>query len=179
MYTFLQVLLLVFSRHLRAHETGVCYPLQSFAFRPKSLENVPFFLESPHSSLLQKLQILVQSLGGKSYIVNEEQRLFVHIAAVLGNNFSNHLFLYTEKLMQQAGLSFTLLKPLLYNTLAQAFAQGPLCAQSGPAFRKDMCTLEKHQNILRSLSSSEDALSKLYQTFSKDIIQFHHKKVEK
>ena len=162
--------------HLRAHETGVCYPLQSFALRPRSLKDVPFLLESQQTSLLQKMQIIVKSLGGTSYIVSEEQRLGVHIAAVLGNNFGNHLLVYAEKVLGHARLSLDLLKPLLCHTLAQAFESGPLRAQSGPAFREDLSTLEKHQNTLDALFSPHHFLSKMYQAFGQDIMQLHHKK---
>ena len=49
----------------------------------------------------------------------DDQRLKLHLAAVLCNNFVNHLYALTERYCKMEGLDFQLLLPLIKETAAR------------------------------------------------------------
>ena len=70
---------------------GVFYPLQSFsADRPLRMRHIPILIEA-HPQLRRKLNLLGKSISEEVVAVSSEQRQWLHLAAVISNNFTNHL----------------------------------------------------------------------------------------
>lgn len=129
--------------------TGVFYPLQTFSkSRTLSLEGVPLLLEVKSTEDLSILHEISLLLGGKPVMANSQQRLQAHLAAVIANNFSNHMWYQAEAILEDSGLSRELLTPILQETLAKFELAGGYEAQTGPARRGDGTTLERHQGLL-------------------------------
>ena len=152
---------------LQPNSYGVCYPLQSFAnyLPPNALTQVPFFIEGSDKALEQQLITLVASLGARAQPLNAQKRQHLHLAAVLTNNFGNHLLTCAQQHMQQAGLPLAQLQPLLEHTLKQALLHGPEGSQSGPARRNDTQTMATHAKLL----AYNPRLLEVYRLLSQDI----------
>ena len=145
---------------------GVFYPLQTFSRnRAIELATVPIFVESSSTEFTQTLLSLGNTI---SRTVNElpwEKRVELHLAAVFVNNFTNHLIDIAQQQLTQADLSFDWLKPLLLETVEKLNDQTAFNAQTGPARRADLTTIERHLNML----SPEHAA--IYQLLSSSIQQ--------
>jgi len=99
-------------------------------------------------------------------MVDEQQRQWVHVAAVFANNFSNHLFSISEDILNQHGMKFDILKPLIFRFIESLEKYSPADIQTGPAARKDFQTIEKHLQLL----SSDARLQNIYRVLTDSII---------
>ncbi len=128
--------------------TGVFWPIQTFSsMRQLSLRDVPVCIESKDENDLRILEVLADKISKKVIQVSEEERQKLHLAAVLVNNFSNHLFTLAQNFLAP-GLSFDLLKPLIIETAEKILDLPPQAAQTGPASRKDFVTMASHEALL-------------------------------
>jgi len=100
--------------------------------------------------------------------VNSDQRKKLHLAAVFVNNFTNHLYHIGNSICDAHNVPFEILHPLIKETAEKIGEISPKEAQTGPAKRNDIKTIEKH---LAQLSNSEkeiytvltNSISKTYQ----------------
>jgi predicted short-subunit dehydrogenase-like oxidoreductase (DUF2520 family) len=146
---------------------GVFYPLQTFSQGRKVVfKEVPFFIESNDNFSSGILYDLAGSLGAVVYQTDAEHRRQIHLAAVFANNFSNHMLASAKEVAARAGFSFDVLCPLISETFSKAIESGPENAQTGPAVRNDLNTIEKHLGLL----SFSPRLSRLYSEVTQSII---------
>jgi predicted short-subunit dehydrogenase-like oxidoreductase (DUF2520 family) len=149
---------------------GVFYPLQTFSpERSIEFKGLPFFIEASDNSTSDLLADLAGLTGGTVNIINENQRKLLHVAAVFVNNFSNYMLSAGKSVTDRAGLSFSLLEPLIRETIDKAIITGPVNSQTGPASRDDLGTIRKHINLL----SFDPQLQKLYKEVTKAILNQH------
>lgn len=142
----------VLSRHFQ--HSGVLYPLQTFSRERKvSFQEVPICIHTARPTDLPVLEEFSQQLSDKVYRVDDDQRATLHVAAVFANNFVNHLYTIAHELLEQKGLSFELLRPLIAETSAKVEKHPPAHMQTGPALRDDQRTIMRH---LRYLSKSPE-----------------------
>lgn len=136
-------------RHFERH--GIFYPLQTFSrLVPVDITQVPFVLATNKPDVLQILQnIVATSFRARYYLLSEQQRQYLHLAAVFVNNFTNYLNIIANDILAEKQISFDLLKPLIQETAAKICRQTPLSAQTGPAKRGDRNTLQQHQILLQ------------------------------
>lgn len=128
---------------------GVLYPLQSFNRKAEvSWENVPVFIDGDNDEVVSVATELGNALTGNTKRANDEQRLRVHIAAVFANNFSNHCLAIGQKLLEETGYDFDVLKPLVETTFKRLQRSNPSDVQTGPSKRGDAKTVDKHLNAL-------------------------------
>lgn len=152
---------------LKQKRAGVFYPLQSFSEgRTIDFSEVPFGLETKQIQDLPVLQQLADYFGAPHTALDSKKREQLHLAAVLVNNFTNHLFTEAAKLCEQNDLSFALLQPLIRETVHKLETHSPQAAQTGPAIRKDQETITKH---LQSIDSPR--LKEIYQVLTSAIQQ--------
>ena len=145
--------------------SGVFYPLQSFSStRSVSFTNLPVCIETRKKEDLHTLETLAQYLKARPFKIDSSKRITLHLAAVLVNNFTNHLYIQAEQLCKSHDLSFDLLKPLILETAEKVQTLNPNKAQTGPAVRKDENTISKHLDWIQN----ED-LKKIYSTLTKAI----------
>lgn len=97
-------------------------------------------------------------------------RARLHVAGVLSSNFPIYLLKITEKVLAEAGLPLSTVKPLVEVSVAKAFEVGPRDALTGPARRGDIKVLQKQ---LDSLSSASDKA--IYEAISDAILNDYHK----
>jgi predicted short-subunit dehydrogenase-like oxidoreductase (DUF2520 family) len=102
---------------------------------------------------------------------NDEQRLYLHLAAVWVNNFSNYLFTEASDICRENGVDFNMLLPLMEHTVWRLHLSPPASMQTGPAVRGDIKTMERHLNLL----SEKPLAGKIYELLSEAIAQYHTK----
>ncbi len=154
-----------------APSIGVLYPLQTFSKdRPLKLLTVPFFYEASDDKSDQALQSVIKSLGSPAYPLTSASREYLHLAAILTNNFTNHLLGIAAEQLNKQGLDFKLLNPLIEETIAKALDLGPEAAQTGPAKRGDTATIEYHKRLL-----SNENQKAVYDIMSSAIYQHFHR----
>ncbi len=158
---------------LKQKNSGVFYPLQTFT-KGKSLDfnSIPICIEAKQQSGLQMLRKLGSSISNKVYEISSPQRRKLHLAAVFANNFVNHLYYVSEKICAEEDLPFSLLHPLIKETADKINCFSPYEAQTGPALRDDIKTMESHLHLLKNKKQTE-----LYTLLSEAIKEEHEKKL--
>lgn len=132
---------------------GVFYPLQTFSKGVKlAAKEIPFFIESNDAEFEKELLTLASIISNVVHKASSTDRYHLHLAAVMSNNFVNHLFHLSEKYLQEHQLSFDYLKPLIRETIRKVEFISPSHIQTGPAIRNDHKIIAKH---LASLSGLE------------------------
>ena len=130
---------------------GVLYPLQTFSkVKPLNFKEVPMFFESFQPQDLQVLKDFVAIISPQVYEISSEQRKILHIAAVFVCNFANHLYQIGANLCETHGIPFDLLKPLINETANKINDLLPKAAQTGPAIRGDVKTMQQHLALLEN-----------------------------
>jgi Uncharacterized conserved protein len=128
---------------------GVFYPLQSFSMEHTPVwSKIPFCVDAQSDEDVLLLKKIAKTIGNLVYRVNDEQRAKLHVAAVFANNFANRCFAIAEKVLDENGLPFELLHPLMEETLAKALQDSPARMQTGPAMRGDVETVRRHLELL-------------------------------
>lgn len=145
--------------------SGVFYPLQTFTWgEPVDFSQVPILVEGSNETIVNDLREIGQAISQRVQEMSSEDRLRVHVAAVMVSNFTNHLYHRAARWMKSSGLSFDLLHPLIEETWRKAKTLGPAEAQTGPARRGDQATMQRHLDLI-----SDEALRQLYSLISQDI----------
>jgi len=156
---------------------GVLYPLQTFSKRfVVDFKTVTFYVEAVDPTDLDIVRQMAYSLSENVYETDSEQRLYVHLAAVFACNFSNHMYAIAYKLLQEKGLSFVPLLPLVDETVRKIHQLNPVGAQTGPARRWDRMIMNKHESLLKTCPAIADIYKKVSESIhsyaiKEDLIQ--------
>lgn len=145
---------------------GVFWPIQTFSkTRKVNFKGLPFLITTTTPALEKNLKRLAKDLGSISQVVNDKDRLRYHAAAVIVNNFSNHLYAEAQQFLKQQKLPFEVLHPLLLETAKKAIDIGPAAAQTGPAQRGDERTMQQHLQLMKK----DKGLLEIYRQLSERI----------
>jgi predicted short-subunit dehydrogenase-like oxidoreductase (DUF2520 family) len=151
---------------------GVLWPLQTLsAHYDIPFQNIPLCIEASDAESRKLLLSFSEQLTGKYFEATSDQRLLLHIAAVMMSNFSNHLATLAKSLLHGQQLSFDMMKPLIKETAEKLQRLDPVDAQTGPSSRNDIKTEEKH---IKRLDNTKK-IQELYRLFSQSIKLFHSK----
>ncbi|MCA5006528.1 Rossmann-like and DUF2520 domain-containing protein [Sphingobacterium bovistauri] len=151
---------------------GVVYPPQSINKDiDTDLNLIPFAIEANTFKNEEMLLQLIKTIASKSFYCNSNQRLALHLSAVIANNFSNALFQISKDILDNANLDFELLKPIILETAIKVQNHLPETTQTGPARRADYNIIDKHLQFLSQFPEE----SKIYQILTDFIIKRYHK----
>ena len=140
---------------------GVLYPLQSL-YREMDLSlEVPLLIDGNSATTLHFIGDFARTLSSLVSVAHDEERLKLHVAAVLVNNFSNHLYAMAETYCISEQIDFNMLKPLIRETANRIATHSPSTVQTGPAQRKDRFTIEKHLSLLSKYPEIRDIYIKM------------------
>jgi len=129
---------------------GVFYPLQTFSkTRKVRFSTIPICVDAGNKKDVKKLRKLGQIISKRVATISDKERGILHVAAVIVNNFSNHLFHIGKQLTTTEKIDFDLLKPLILETVLKIENQSPYEMQTGPARRNDEKTIKKHLKYLQ------------------------------
>ncbi len=148
---------------------GVLYPLQSLHKDIVSPNEIPMLIDGNTNDDLALIQDFAATISRKVVVADDEQRMKLHLAAVMINNFSNHLYSLAAEYCQQEQVDFRALLPLAQETVRRLDFVNPTEVQTGPAIRDDRSTIQKHLDLLMKYPELQD----LYQYFSSSITQYY------
>ncbi|WP_315815631.1 Rossmann-like and DUF2520 domain-containing protein [Paraflavitalea speifideaquila] len=144
---------------------GILYPLQSLRWEMQALPEIPFLVDANTEDDQLLVRDFAISLSNRVSIANDEQRLQLHVAAVMVSNFTNHLYTLAEKYCKAQHVDFSLLHPLILQVAERLQVMSPHEAQTGPAIRQDAPTIKKHLELLEA----HGEMRELYEWFTKSI----------
>jgi len=146
---------------------GVFYPFQTFSKeREVDFKQTPILLEASDPAVSAVLKPIALSISTIVLECNSDQRKVLHLAAAFACNFSNYMYIIAQKLLEESQLDFDLLRPLILETANKVQKFMPENAQTGPAVRKDLVTINRH---IEQLEDKPDILA-VYQLLSDQII---------
>jgi len=148
---------------------GVLYPLQSLRKEIKEFPLINILIDGNTEDNLTLIYDFAKTFGDSVEIAGDEARLKLHIAAVIVSNFSNHLYTLAENYCRIEKVNFNLLLPLIEETATRLRYGSPRQMQTGPAFRDDQETIQKHLEML----ASHHELKKVFETLTQSIQQFY------
>lgn len=150
-----------------AAHTAVFYPLQTFTKTKKvELRTTPILIETLQEETLDILTDVARSISHRVQRIFPEERLALHVAAVFASNFTNHMLAISHQILQHQQLPKDLLAPLLRETFDKLQSLAPAQAQTGPARRGDLETLDRHMAFLKD----DPELAALYKIISQHIL---------
>lgn len=152
-------------------KVGVFYPLMTFTRGiPVDFREVPICIEGEDEYTLSVLRNIAQKISLNVSEISSYQRSLLHVAAVFGCNFVNHLWALSKEIVEEDNIDFELLKPLISETFRKAMrAEHPAEVQTGPAVRDDESTLSKHKKIIKD----DPDLLRVYKTLTQSIQDWH------
>jgi predicted short-subunit dehydrogenase-like oxidoreductase (DUF2520 family) len=127
---------------------GTLYPFQSLRKEMDAIPEIPLLVDGNTEETAAMLEKFAQTLSPDVRRTTDEERLKLHVAGVVVNNFTNHLYAVTEEFCQKENIDFKLLFPLMQETTSRAIHYHAKDVQTGPAHRNDVFTLDKHLRIL-------------------------------
>ena len=150
--------------------SGVFYPLQTFS-REKSVNifEVPILIEADSSDFSNELFDLAWTISRNVHYASSMERKKYHLAAVWANNFTNHLIYSAKNYLDNENLNWHILLPLLKETVDKLNYLDPYDAQTGPARRSDLLTIEAQEKM------QEGMQKELYSLLTKSIQETYPK----
>lgn len=149
---------------------AVFYPLQTFSkYDDVNWKKTPIIVEAKNVATKNKILNFAKAFSNNVSNLNYKERITLHLAAVLVNNFTNALYVAAGDL---AGKNSKILLPLIEQTVIKIKKLDPRIAQTGPAKRGDKKVMDKH---LKLISKNAD-LKKIYLQLSNLIIKQQAKK---
>ena len=161
----------------RIRNRGVFYPMQSFTKgREVDFTDIPIMIEGVTPQATQVLKETAETLSRNVMEVGSTQRAMIHVAAVFVSNFTNYMYTVGEQLAKDAGMDFSILKPLIRETADKAIASTtPRHTQTGPASRNDFQTKALHCELL----AERPDLKNIYINLSNNIWEISKKTFQK
>lgn len=141
---------------------GVLYPMQTFSkTREVDFATVSFFVEANSREDTETLKALALTLSPKVYEATSDQRMYLHVSAVFACNFANHMYALSARLLEENGLPFEAMLPLIDETARKVHVLPPRMAQTGPAVRRDGNVTGKHLEMLADMPDIRELYEKI------------------
>lgn len=154
----------VFEGYVRHY--GVLYPMQTFSKKHEvDFSIIPCFVEANSDATLATITTLARGISTNVRCLSSEQRKYLHLSAVFACNFVNHCYDMAGTLLDEHGLSFDVLLPLIDETAKKVHSLMPREAQTGPAVRYDENVINAQQRLLADLPRMQE----IYELMSKSI----------
>lgn len=150
---------------------GIFYPLQTITKESNpDIRSIPICIEAVEDETLSLLKKLGDKLTNNVVSLSSEQRQYLHMTAVIVNNFTNYMYGMAHELLEDEGIDFSLLLPLIQETAQQVQLNEPYHTQTGPARRKDELTIKRHLELL----DKHPEYKKIYRLLSEQLIRKYH-----
>lgn len=147
---------------------GVLYPMQTFS-KDKALDfkKIPCFVEGNNEASRETIMKLASTISDNVHYMTSDDRKWLHLAAVFACNFSNACYVVADGILRRNGLDFTVLRPLIEETVSKLGTLAPIDAQTGLAVRGDQNIMDSQAAML----ADNESLQKLYIKMSEIIAQ--------
>ncbi len=150
---------------------GVFYPLQSLRKEATHQPLIPILIDGSDSIVKEQIRIIAESISFMVEEANDEQRLKLHLSAVIVSNFTNYLYSLADEYCTKERIPFKILVPLIQEVANRTAYYSPTVMQTGPAIRGDELTIERHLQLL----SAHPALMNTYRQLTESIRHFYKK----
>lgn len=145
---------------------GVLYPMQSFTkAMPANMSEVHFFVEGSDPHITAEISEFARLMSSHVQVADSEKIKNLHLAAVFACNFANHMWTLSAEVLEEAGMDFDAMKPLIKTTVEKLAHLSPAESQTGPAQRGDKGIVKSH---LAMLSGDK---REIYKMLSESIMQ--------
>ena len=145
---------------------GVLWPMQTLSRgRRVDFSEVPLFIEASDDEVMLTLRSLAASVSRSVIPMSSEERKYMHLAAVFACNFANHCYALAAEIMEQHGLEFSLMQPLIAETARKIVQLHPSEAQTGPAVRYDQNVISRQAALLEG----QPLVQQVYNVLSQSI----------
>lgn len=149
-----------------AQHYGVLYPMQTFSRqREVDFSIIPCFVEANDEFAQKQIEGMAREISGRVYQLSSEDRKYLHLSAVFACNFANHCYAISQELLEEHGIPFDVMLPLINETAAKVHEMKPKDAQTGPAVRYDENVIGKQSKLLEN----HPHFKKVYDSMSKSI----------
>lgn len=149
-----------------AQHYGVLYPMQTFSKqREVDFSIIPCFVEANDEFAQKQIEGMAREISGRVYELSSEDRKYLHLSAVFACNFANHCYAISQELLEEHGIPFDVMLPLINETAAKVHEMKPKDAQTGPAVRYDENVIGKQSKLLEN----HPHFKKVYDSMSKSI----------
>ena len=144
---------------------GVLYPMQSFSkTRKVDFRDIPCFLEASDDKAMNVIRELAESVSDNIHTADTEKRKKIHLAAVLASNLANHCYRLGERVLEEEGIDFSILLPLIQETARKVTEMTPRSAQTGPMVRYDTGVMNRQIEML-----SDERTRQIYKLMAESI----------
>ncbi len=152
---------------------GVLWPMHSLQKdAPDSLQHALIAVQGSDTDIQQQIFELASRISERAMLVEEHQRMAMHMCAVWVNNYTNHMLHIGFSLLREHGVDHRLFMPMLRNHMAALESHTPDQIQTGPAKRGEMQTLERHRQLLHN----HPDLQQIYDTLAEHILNTYLKR---
>lgn len=151
---------------IKSNQQAVIYPLVSL--QQDSILNKKstlIFVQAKHASHLVLIDELFKGLLPQIHVTDNHSRQKMHLAAVIANNFTNHLLLKADEMTGGNPLIRQLLIHLAQQSVDNLKKGENKKRQTGPARRNDRQTMASHLKLIKK----NKKLTKIYLSLSQSI----------
>ena len=132
-----------------AKDSAVLWPVYSILKNTlPDHRNIPCAWEGSTKKAESYVQSMGHAITDVLFEAKYEQRKWLHLSAVISNNFINHLMAICEQVCAENDLPFSTLQPIIEQTFDRIKHASPKTLQTGPAIRHDNTTIEAHMTLL-------------------------------
>lgn len=150
---------------------AIIWPIYSINKEQEFTRTIPLIIDGSSNFAIQTATLLSKEISDMVSTANFEQRKYLHLNAVLVNNFTNHLLTIAEKICEEQQISFELLLPIIKQTTERVQITSPFQSQTGPAKRNDEQTMLAQYNLL----NIHPEWQAIYQALSDSIVEMYKK----
>ena len=149
-------------------KSGVFYPIQSFTKNiPINFKKVPIIIEANNGEVCDELKRFARTISNHVVKLNEQDRMKLNVAGVFVNNFTNHLYTLMQDYLTKENIDFSILQPLIQNTVDKLDLGSPGEMQTGPAIRGDQETINNHLELLKNYPDLKEIYERLTEKIRK------------
>lgn len=153
-----------------AKDHAVLWPVYSILRNnTRSDREIPIAWDASGDRAKKYVLEMAHAITDNLFEAKDEQRKWLHLSAVITNNFINHLLAINEKICADNKLPASALQPLIKQTFDRLKQSSPFTTQTGPAMRNDDATIEQHEKLLES----QPHLLKVYEAMTDSIKAMH------
>jgi len=132
-----------------AKSYGVFWPIYSILkTNPPAHRNIPCAWEASDAKAQKYILEICHAITDELIEAKFEQRKWIHLSAVIGNNFINHLLSICDQICTNNHIPFSTVLPIINQTFDRIKHTAPKALQTGPAIRNDTSTIKAQIELL-------------------------------
>jgi predicted short-subunit dehydrogenase-like oxidoreductase (DUF2520 family) len=152
-------------------QKAVIYPFVSVNTETKlNSSHTAVFYHTEHKATGFLVKKLLSGYKFHPAALKDDQRLKLHLAGVLVNNFTNHLYEQATHITRELPQIHSALTELAQQALENLVNGTTKTHQTGPARRNDKGTMKKHLELIKK----DRELSEIYVSLSRSIYKTYH-----